>query len=65
MTKDIMAQKIAYLADNNVDQIILSTQDLLQTTIYTSFNSVVSYPVTLVNQLIASFSWTYGSTFSR
>ena len=55
MTKDIMAQKIAYLADNNVDQIILSTQDLLQTTIYTSFNSVVSYPVTLVNQLIASF----------
>lgn len=55
MTKDIMAQKIAYLADNNVDQIILSTRDLLQTTVYTSFNSVVSYPVSLINQLISSF----------
>ena len=55
MTKDIMAQKIAYLADNNVDQIILSTRDLLQTTIYTSFGSVVSYPVSLINQLISSF----------
>ena len=55
MTKDIMAQKIAFLADNNVDQIILSMRDLLQTTIYTSFNSVVSYPVSLTNQLISSF----------
>lgn len=55
MTKDIMAQKIAYLADNNIDQIILSTRDLLQTTVYTSFNSVVSYPVSMINQLIASF----------
>ena len=55
MTKDIMAQKIAYLADNNVDQIILSTRDLLQTTVYTSFGSVVSYPVSLINQLISSF----------
>lgn len=55
MTKDIMAQKVAYLADNNVDQIILSTRDLLQTTVYTSFNSVVSYPVSLTNQLISSF----------
>ena len=55
MTKDIMAQKIAYLADSNVDQIILSTRDLLQTTVYTSFSSVVSYPVSLINQLIASF----------
>lgn len=55
MTKDIMAQKIAFLADNNIDQIILSTRDLLQTTIYTSFNSVVSYPVSLTNQLISSF----------
>lgn len=55
MTKDIMAQKIAYLADNNIDQIILSTRDLLQTTVYTSFNSVVSYPVSVINQLIASF----------
>lgn len=55
MTKDIMAQKVAYLADNNVDQIILSTRDLLQATVYTSFNSVVSYPVSLTNQLISSF----------
>lgn len=55
MTRDIMAQKIAYLADNNIDQIILSTKDLFQTTVYTSFNSVVSYPVSLMNQLIASF----------
>lgn len=55
MTKDIMAQKLAYLADNNVDQIILSTRDLLQTTVYTTFSSVVSYPVSLINQLISSF----------
>ena len=55
MTKDIMAQKIAYLADNNVDQIILSTRNLLQTTVYTTFSSVVSYPVSLINQLISSF----------
>lgn len=55
MTKDIMAQKIAYLADSNVDQIILSTRDLLQTTIYTTFGSVCSYPVSLINQLISSF----------
>lgn len=55
MTRDIMAQKVAYLADNNIDQILLSTRDLFQTTIYGSFQSVISFPVSLVTQLIASF----------
>ncbi|MEA3573926.1 polysaccharide biosynthesis protein [Peribacillus frigoritolerans] len=52
MTKDIMVHQIASLANTKVDTIILSIVDLFSVTVYSAYDAVMTYPITLVNKVL-------------
>ena len=57
MTEDILVHRVAGLITNNTDSVLLSffkEFGLNSATIYTSYSSVILYPITLVNRLIES-----------
>ena len=54
MTNDILVHQISSLANSHVDTLILSVVDVFSVTVYTSYNSVMTYPVTLVNKIISN-----------
>ena len=57
MTGDILVHRIAGLITNNTDSVLLSffkEFGLNSVTIYTSYNTVILYPITLVTRLIES-----------
>lgn len=57
MTGDILVHRVAGLITNNTDTVLLSffkELGLNSCTIYTSYSSVILYPITLVNRLIES-----------
>ena len=57
MTGDILVHRVAGLITNNTDTVLLSffkELGLNSCTIYNSYNTVIMYPITLVNRLIES-----------
>ena len=60
MTKDIMFHKICYIANTQVDGVLLSFLDLFKTTVYMAYNSIVSYPATIMNKVITNLRGALG-----
>ncbi len=60
MTKDIMFHKLCYVANTQVDGILLSFLDLFKTTVYTAYNSIISYPATVMNKVIINLRGALG-----
>lgn len=52
MTKDIMIHQLASLANTKVDMIVLSVVDLFSVTVYSAYDSVMTYPIVLVNKVV-------------
>ncbi len=65
MTKDILVHQISSLANSHIDTLILSVVDMFSVTIYTSYNSVMTYPVTLVNKIISNLRASIGLKLSK
>lgn len=55
MTKDILIQKVSYLVDNNIDLIIITSKNLFQSSIYSTYSSIITFPITVINQLSSFF----------
>ena len=60
MTKDILVHKICYMANTHIDALILSFLDLFQTSVYTSYNSVVGYPTGIINKVMINLRGAIG-----
>ena len=60
MTKDIMVHKVAYIANTQIDGVLLSFLDLFKTTVYTAYNSIVSYPAMIMNKVIVNLRGALG-----
>lgn len=57
MTNDILVHRIAGMINSNTDSVLLSlfkNLGLNSVTIYSSFNTLISYPVTLVTRIVDS-----------
>lgn len=65
MTKDILVHQISSLANSHIDTLILSVVDIFSVTIYTSYNSVMTYPVTLVNKIVSNLRASIGLKLSN
>lgn len=64
MTKDILVHQIASMANSHIDTLILSVVDIFSVTVYTSYNSVMTYPVTLVNKIVNNLRASMGLKLS-
>lgn len=60
MTKDIMFHKLCYIANTQIDGVLLSFLDLFKTTVYTAYNSIVSYPATIMNKIVVNLRGALG-----
>lgn len=65
MTNDILVHQIASLANSHIDTLILSVFDVFMVTVYTSYNSLMNYPVTLVNKVINNLRASIGLKLSK
>lgn len=60
MTKDIIVHQIASLANSNIDTIILSMVDLISVTTYSAYNSIMMYPINIVNKITENLRGSIG-----
>lgn len=60
MTKDILVHKLCYIANTQIDAFILSFLDLFKTTVYTSYNSIVGYPHSIMSKVMTNLRGTIG-----
>lgn len=65
MTKDIIVHQIGSLANSHIDTMILSVVDMFLVTVYTSYNSVMTYPVTLINKIVSNLRASLGLKLSK
>ena len=64
MTNDILFHQIASIINNNVDIVILSTVNVFNVTVYSNYNSIMSYPVTIISGLINNIKASIGLKFA-
>jgi len=60
MTKDIMFHKLCYIANAQIDLLILSFLDLFKTTVYSAYNGIINYPTQIINKVITNIRGTIG-----
>lgn len=60
MTKDILIHQICSLVNSNIDTIILSVVNLFQVTVYTSYNTLIYYPIKLVTKIVENLRASIG-----
>ena len=61
MTKDIVIHQISSVVFSSTDNIILSIFDTLNSvTIYSAYNTILTYPTTLINKIIDNLRATFG-----
>lgn len=60
MTKDILVHQICTLANTHIDTIILSFVNLFSVTVYSAYNSIMSYPDSLISQLVSNLRASLG-----
>lgn len=60
MTKDIIFHKLCYVANAQIDVFILSFLNLFKTTVYSTYNSIISYPTQIMNKIISNLRATMG-----
>lgn len=65
MTRHILVHQVSSLANSHIDTLILSVVDIFSVTVYTSYNSVMTYPVTLVNKIISNLRASIGLKLSK
>lgn len=65
MTGDILVHQICGLANNNIDILILSAIDVFSVTVYANYNSVINYPVSIINGVIHNLRATIGLKFAN
>ncbi|WP_455720070.1 lipopolysaccharide biosynthesis protein [Agathobacter sp.] len=64
MTKDIIVHQICGLANKNIDILILSAVNVFQVTVYANYNSIMNYPVNIINGGIKNVRATIGLKFA-
>ncbi|MDJ8953238.1 lipopolysaccharide biosynthesis protein [Clostridium perfringens] len=64
MTKDILVHQICGLANSNIDILILSAVDVFSVTVYSNYNSIMNYPVNIINGVIRNIRATIGLKFA-
>ena len=61
MTKDILIHQISSVVFSSTDNVILSiVSSLNSVTIYSAYNTVLTYPVNLINKLVDNLRATFG-----
>lgn len=65
MTKDILVHQICGLVNTNTDTIILSIVDLFSVTVYSAYNSVMTYPDMLVGKIIDNLRASLGLKLAK
>ena len=65
MTRDIIFHQIGGLMNNGIDTIILSVVDLISVTSYQAYNTILYYPVRLMNKVSETYRATIGLKIAR
>lgn len=61
MTKDIVVHQVSSVVFNSTDNIVLSIfSTLTNVTIYSSYNTILTYPVSLINKIVDNLRATFG-----
>lgn len=64
MTKDIVVHQVCGLVNNNIDVILLSVFNMFAVTVYSNYNSIINYPVSIINGGIKNIKATIGLKFA-
>lgn len=65
LTNDILAHQVAFLANSNIDILILSIFNLSLVTVYSAYNAAMSFPITMINTLIENIRATIGLKLAK
>lgn len=64
MTKDIIVHQVCGLVNNNIDVLLLSLFNMFAVTVYSNYNSIINYPVSIINGGIKNIKATIGLKFA-